>query len=452
MRLLLLASVLAFSGCVQPDEDRAQWSALNQVRQGEAAELSPDSLASLTYADFFDEHASLDYHRLLAYRTLEDQIPEGAKRRAYYNVLALLEAYLGNAGAAIEITDQAALQPTTMMVFDSTGAMKEVPFVRETAYSAFPDSLIRAGYTSIPLDSLLSDVPADVRVFGLNEVHTVPRFRSTLYAALPALRRQGFDHLALETLYDEQDEFNAVPHPERAAGFFSSEAMMGDVVRRAKALGFTLVSYDAQGAGSQLDRELQSFQALVERTFEAQPDARVVLYAGHSHTWRTQIGAIPMLGKQLDDAGYPSLVIHQSGYFERNVPEWVQAPTLFRPNNPESPAERRYDYLLVLPRSIVEDGRPSWLWDLDRVPVAVREELLKRTSVPALVEAFPSAEPDTAVPLDRVELTSAEDKRSLALRPGEYRVRVTNAENEAWEGTLVVNAEGSETSTAEGQR
>ncbi|MEM0961719.1 MAG: hypothetical protein AAGK21_04145 [Bacteroidota bacterium] len=437
---LAAAGVAVSISCSAQEVATARWSVGSELTTPCPDPLAPDSLASLRYQDFFDASATLDYRRLLAYRAIEDAVPAGVERRAYYNVLALLEAYVGNVAEAIAIQDRGALQPTTMMVFDSTGTMREVPFTPEAAYAPFPDSLLRAAYDSTALTDVLSQIPRDVRVLGLNEAHTAPLFRSTLYAALPVLRQQGFDHLALETLYDDQTTFDAGSHPERMSGFFAGEPVMGDVIRRAKDLGFTLVSYDAQGAGSQLAREEQSYETLIDRTFRATPDARVVLYAGHSHTWKTQIGPIRMLGLQLKDGGRDPLVIHQSGYYERNAPAGLTSPTLYRPRDAAARADARFDYLLVLPRTREQFGRPSWLWQMDRVPVALDLGAIRAPRPPFLVEAFIASEPRTSVPLDRIEVRSLDDVPHLALRSGAYRVRVTDAENNARETDLRVES------------
>ncbi|MEO0557608.1 MAG: hypothetical protein AAF170_05420 [Bacteroidota bacterium] len=443
MRIHLIALAAALpvvNGCATPGPTQASahWSEISSETAGTLHPIPQDSLAALRYQDFFDDTATLDYARLLAYRALEDSIPRGLKRRTYYNVLGLLEAYVGNIYEAIKITDRGALEPTTMMMFDSTGAMTEVPFYPESAYAEYSDSLMQADYNATDFAERLRNIPDDIRVFALNEAHTAPLFRSTLYNALPELRRQGFTILAHETLYAEREDFNASSFPARTSGFFSGEVVSGDVFRRAKALGFRLVSYDAQNAGSQQAREEQSYHALMDRTFREDPNARVVLYAGHSHTWTTTIGPIRMLGQQLVDEGIDPLVIHQSRYYERNAPPSLTSPTLFQPNDPTARTVGAYDYILVLPKSHPVHGRPSWLWAMDRQPIALPPTTPYELATPFLVEAFLAAEPETAVPLDRIEVTDQQTAPHLALRPGAYRVRITTPTNAVRELTLTV--------------
>lgn len=386
-----------------------------------------NDLADLKYQDFFDSNCDLDYGKLLAYRKIEDRIPKGLKKRKYLSNLALLETYLGNYFNAIKISDLAKLEPTEMMVFDSLGNMTPSVFYPKKAFNDFPDSLFSENYDQIKYADFLKNLNDTVRVFALNEVHTVPVFRKILYQSLTDLRAKGFKYLALETLYyEKQGQVNLDKKPRKDLGFFNGEITMGDVMRRAKEMDFELIAYDAQGVGSQSKRELLSFQNIIERTLEKDPNSKIILFAGHSHIAEAKIGRIKNLGLQFREYGIDPLTINQTAYYERNVSGLIKEPVLFKKLNPEK--KNRYDYMLVLPRSTLESGRPEWLWEMGRKPVRLKRKKIKY-SPPLILEAYFKNDPFNTVPFDRVEVTAWKEMPPLALKKGDYLIRVISSSN-----------------------
>ncbi|MEM9549299.1 MAG: hypothetical protein AAGA77_25220 [Bacteroidota bacterium] len=397
-------------------------------------------LAKLKYQDFFDASFTLDYQLLLSYRSIERKLEEGIVLRDYYNVLALLESYLGNYYLSIETTDKARLQPTEMITFHDDGTTSKSNFYPEAAYSSFPDSIIRANYLKKEFDDLLENLSDSIQVFALNEAHTVSLFRSTLYRSLPLLKKKGFTYLVLETLFEEKTaEHNSSSYPLRNSGFFSSETLMGDIIRKAKELDFTLISYDPQiREQSKQEREEMAFKNIENRILKKDPNAKIVLYAGHSHISETPIGRINPLGVKFLELGIDPLTINQIDYYERNVPGDIQQPLIFQLNSTRQIEKNRYDVLLVQPKSSPENGRPDWLWKMNRIPVKIDKKKIKTTSEPFLIEAFIKGESKDGVPLDRVEIRNKEKLPSLALRSGIYLIRITSKTNEVKEYEIEV--------------
>ena len=396
-----------------------------------------ENLINLKYQDFFDSTYNFDYEKLLAYRKIENDVPEGLEKRKFYNLLALLESYLNNYSKAIVVTDKARLEPTDMMVFDSLGNMTKSIFYPEKAFSNFPDSLFSNKYKSTKYSDFLKNLDDQVQVFAMNETHTVPLFRKSLYQSLPILKDKGFKYLVLETLYQEkQAEMNLGKEPRKDLGFFNSEITMGDLIRKAKELNFILISYDAQGADSQSERETLSFQNIIKRTLAKEPQSKIILFAGHSHIAEAKIGRIKNLGLQFLEYGIDPLTINQFSYYERNVSSSIKEPTIFEKVNTER--KSRYDYLLVIPKSQIIKGRPSWLWEMDRKPIVLEKKRLK-FSPPFIIEAYYKKESSLSVPIDRVEITDIKNIPSLALRNGEFTIRLISKSNKICEFDLYVN-------------
>ncbi|UOQ75408.1 hypothetical protein MUN84_11820 [Hymenobacter sp. 5516J-16] len=150
-----------------------------------------------------------------------------------------------------------------------------------------------------------------VRAVLLNESHTYSRHRALAAVLLPGLYQQGFRYLALETLEDSASSaLNPLP---LKAGFYTREATFANLVRTARRLGFTLISYEA-GRG-QTERELAQATNL-RNALRHDPQARVLVYGGGAH-----VNLLTMPGKPqakwmaqhlVDLTGWPVLSINQA--------------------------------------------------------------------------------------------------------------------------------------------
>ncbi|KQZ79613.1 hypothetical protein ASD55_02660 [Rhodanobacter sp. Root561] len=143
----------------------------------------------------------------------------------------------------------------------------------------------------------------------INEAHNQPMSRALIYQMLPIMRRLGFSILALEALPDEAttawiNQHGYVPD-EAHYGFYLREPIEGEVVRRAKRLGFTLASYDIFSK----DRELDEARNLA-RILKEHPGQKVFVVAGYDHVRRMDGRMAELLPKLY---GKPFLSIDQLG-------------------------------------------------------------------------------------------------------------------------------------------
>ena len=113
-----------------------------------------------------------------------------------------------------------------------------------------------------------------------NEEHTQPRGRWLVGKLLPALYRQGFRYLALEALEAADSAgLRQRGYPVAASGFYTNEPHFGNLIRRARRLGFKVVAYDTFSD----DRERDEARNLLAATLGPHPQAKVVVLAGHGH-------------------------------------------------------------------------------------------------------------------------------------------------------------------------
>ncbi len=122
------------------------------------------------------------------------------------------------------------------------------------------------------------------QVVMFNEEHTQPRGRWLVGSLLPALYRQGFRYLAIEALAPSDSAgLRRRGYPVVGSGFYTNEPHFGNLLRAARHLGFRLVAYESEIT----DREQGQARNLLAATIARQPDARVLVLAGHAHISET---------------------------------------------------------------------------------------------------------------------------------------------------------------------
>lgn len=293
------------------------------------------------------------------------------------------------------------------------------------------------------------------RVVMLNEAHHVPMHRAFGRRVVKALATEGFTHLAVEALANEADadfvnDSVSKGRPTVEGGFYVREPMFGDLLRAAFDAGMTLVPYEttdrapkASPAESVNARETAQARA-IGAILKADADARVIVFCGYSHLTEspTMMGDAELrwLACRLRDAlGIDPLTISQTEYsppssrehdseayidlLERFAPEDVIA---LRDANGAlwSPTPDAFDIAVVHPRLADAEGRPGYmLLGAERVVATIPDTLLDGAER-VFMQAIPAGEdPADAVPAEQRWVGPGEDA-TLALRPGEYLVRV----------------------------
>ena len=155
-------------------------------------------------------------------------------------------------------------------------------------------------------------VTAETRVVLFAEEHFSPPHRRLLTSLLPALREQGFTHLALEAL-ETDTLLNAGLPPPLTTGFYTREQEYHGLLREGQRLGFEFVAYDDIDAA---DREGAQASRLHAATLARDSSARVVALVGHSHAYErpgTADDGVAWMAQRLrDDYGLDPLTISQA--------------------------------------------------------------------------------------------------------------------------------------------
>lgn len=133
----------------------------------------------------------------------------------------------------------------------------------------------------------------------LNEAHHIPRHRYFMYQLLETLYTQGFRYLAVEAFDNRDTELiNQQKYPlSNPMIAYSNEHFLGEMIRKALDLGYTLVPYEEdygdpdssfvdyniQIANEQEQRDWTQTVHLKQRVFDKDPQAKVLLLGGYAH-------------------------------------------------------------------------------------------------------------------------------------------------------------------------
>ncbi len=287
--------------------------------------------------------------------------------------------------------------------------------------------VLPAGARAVDAAAWIASAADTVQVVMINERHHAASDRLLTLRLLPLLYERGYRYLAAEALSHDDDSLNARPYPVASTGYYTGEPVFAEVLREARRLGFTLVSYeirdDQRGADTtrtpQQQRDASQARNLIDSVFAHDPDARVLVHAGFAHVYETATPDwSPMAHYLREFSGLDPLTIDQTALSERSAPAyehpayraadaagWLsEAPVvLLDPaNRPVALTDLAVDVQVFAPRTRVEAGRPTWMAMDGRRAVDL--------SVPGCaalwcgVEVRLDGEPADAIPVDRVEV------------------------------------------------
>lgn len=326
-----------------------------------------------------------------------------------------------------------------------------------------PSPLDLAGYRPVPAIAWLPKLAAKHRAVFFNEAHNVALTRTLTTRLLRALRTEGFNTFAVETLRrTDIDDLLKRGYPIETSGFYTREPIYAEMVRTALKLGYRVVAYEADEDLNGDAREAQQAQRLWN-ILKHDPRARLVVNAGYEHIVESGsfLGAMSMAEHFRQDSGIVPLTIEQTWLIphadaSQDHPVYRRIVAALHPQQPlifigpgDKPWSLRpgYDISVIFPAEHLRLGRPTWLdlWGL-RVPFPVKDGIC-HDRFPCLVQARYADEDDNAVPADRMVINPApmmsigdtgvfHDNVSLPtgdlyLRPGDYVLTATDENGHA---------------------
>ena len=281
------------------------------------------------------------------------------------------------------------------------------------------------------LDALAARA-SDSRVVIVNESHHVTRHRAFSRRLIERLRPLGYTVFAAETFRnvdggpDPVDTSADFAYPRMIEGYYTGEPVFGQLLRKAKTLGYRLAAYEHvhdPEAPREEDwkvriaaREQAQADNIAAILAGMQPHEKLVVHVGYSHADEREVedeyNSIWMAARLRRLTGIDPLTIGQTicrggGKDIRLLP---------MPDDGSAP----FDFAIDHPLESMRYGRAAWRFE-DAYAVQIPSSLMP-VDEPLVIEAFRAGEPFDAVPEDRVYVEPGEDVR-LALGKGRYTVR-----------------------------
>lgn len=302
-----------------------------------------------------------------------------------------------------------------------------------------------------PAVETLLKAAADRRVVMFNEEHRSSVQRAFMNEMLAGLEAAGFTHLALEAIGSKDGGINERGYPVFSTGPYTRDPVFGDLLRRARLLGLTIVPYEGElkfdPAEDSVTRENKREAAAagrLEKLLKENPAARVIVYAGRAHISEADHGEwIPMAARLKKATGIDPLTVnledmveHADRAREENAYRLAkeggqigERPVVFvKEDGGFWSGQKGYDTFVFFPRARWESGRPSYLFMGGLRKVVNPEIDTAKVRGTALLQARVPGESADAVPIDQVLVSEDRPAPPLVLREGKYEVVLIDRE------------------------
>lgn len=281
----------------------------------------------------------------------------------------------------------------------------------------------------------------DRQLVILNEAHHVPFDRVFAMHLARALRKEGFQYLACETFFIDDEHVLGKGYVAEKTGVYSREPMFVQFLMDAHKDGWKFVSYEPNVPGNL--RESGMARNLVKRIFANDPKAKVFVYAGYSHAKK-----VPTAKKDDDESklaaqlrrltGIDPLTINQTTLYKHYDSEqqsryYAEAVKKLKTRQPAVLMDAHgkpiklgiddlaYDFEVVHPtyERDAATGRYEWTNALPAQPRAIPSELLP-TKGRRLVYAYRAGSASDAAPYDVIPLRPGDPAPKFMLPAGDF--------------------------------
>ena len=306
------------------------------------------------------------------------------------------------------------------------------------------DSLNLKGKVSIISPETWSQTVSDSsRIVIVSEAHHKPQHRIFTRRLLKGLYDKGFRYFGLEALttntgnewhlLDSTLNERKYPLDSPLTGRYAMEPQMGELIREALKIGFTIFAYE--GFNSESERDLaqaENIKAIMERY----PNGKFLIHCGWYHAIedntpkRRSDNYMAYHLKSL--TGYDPLTIYQDFLSEKYL--YPECPIYQEVENEEmgilvdskgNPIRLtpQFDINVYHPRTTFRNGRPSFLISQEEVKPCKIELNDIDLSYPLIIEAR-KIEEDNGTPVDRIEILHKYATPMLYLPKGSYNVTI----------------------------
>jgi len=143
------------------------------------------------------------------------------------------------------------------------------------------------------------------KIIMFNEAHNCSQNRSFVRDLLKDFHKKGFNYLAVEALSYSDSLLNKRKYPIQSSGLYINDPVFGQLIREALMLGIKVVPYedtvfhklDSYIVGANKREQIQAEN--IAKLLENDSSAKVVIYAGHDHIYKSSTGGITHMGERL---------------------------------------------------------------------------------------------------------------------------------------------------------
>jgi hypothetical protein len=309
------------------------------------------------------------------------------------------------------------------------------------------DSLYFSNFKPSDAKNYIVDQAQSNQILIINEAHHQPLHRIFATNLLKDLYISGYRYLAMEALSEKDFSLNSRKYPiQDSRQFYVNEPQMGNLIREALRLGFTLVPYDFYENDNFETRDANQAKN-IKKVFDKDIYAKMLIYCGYDHVFECQETSIgkPMAQYLKEMTGINPLTIDQVDMSEKSEIGFespllqlskVEKPSVYLVNlgavfNGRK-GQNRVDIKVFHPHTTYYHDRPEWLLNVQLKKWYFFPIHQIKIAFPVLIQAFKKGENALAMPIDIVEIMPSKVIKPLALPEGAYELRVFNAQNE-WE-------------------
>lgn len=291
----------------------------------------------------------------------------------------------------------------------------------------------------LPAKSSIISNASHYRVIMINESHAKPIHRVFTYSLLEDLYKEGYRYFAMEAFNNFSNK--CLDSLNVFTGYFTNEPVAGELVRKAKQLGFTLISYEDTLASMHSISQRDSVQAEnIYTVIKKDPSARILIHAGYTHISEEKIDDYTPMGWWFRKiSGIDPFTIDQTGMTEGSEFEYgrkfyeffnarftiTSASILYQNKRPFNPLEEKgFDVILMHPATTYQYNRPAWLsLNGERKATLIQPTEKMLFFVQAYYQNEYSADLlNYIVPADQTYITNREGYYCLYLRKGKYKI------------------------------
>lgn len=284
------------------------------------------------------------------------------------------------------------------------------------------------------------------KILIINEAHHISLHRAFLKSLLKDLHQLGYSFIGFEALNYEDSFLNQRKYPIINSGTYIKDPCFGNLIREAIENKYTVFPYEQMyndPVQVALGRE-KAEATNIKKVMDKNPNAKFIIYCGYDHavedTLKNFMG-LPTAGQLKKMTGEDPFTIDQTvlteyylvgNRYRKLINETYDALFIDSTFNYFSKASfpKAIDCNLYHPNTEYTQNRPNWLISDKTKFVALQDKIT--IDYPYIIKIYFAGEDlNTAVPIDVVEIKSAEDKTaSVVFKKKKQIAVVVNSKGE----------------------